>query len=616
MIGLTFFTVGLFESLHLLSFPGMPSFLSPSNTQKEIYFWLAARIFGSSYLLIAAFIHPKTRITLVNPPTVATIALLIVGGVSLSIIYFEPYLPKMFIEGKGLTSLKIGLEYLVIAISVAAIFAYRYKTTLDTRSVFYLEIALLLTIFSEFSFTKYTNSRDTYNLIGHIFQVLGFYYIFQALFIQPLFRPYEELRKAKAEATEEFILRKKLEDLNNKLRLLNRLSEEIIANPDMKKRLRLICKNASGLVHCDSSIVAMWDENRDRIFYPYAYNMPKHITEISAPFGDTICTKVIQTGKCLLLTDYSRQPRALKEFVELGVENMAAVPLIVENKTIGALIIFGFHKTKAFSEADLVLLESLANQAALAIEGARLYEQQRYIAQTLQTSFLPSHLTSQKELDIGLSFVSATRAAMIGGDFFDIFNLPDKLVAFFMGDVAGRGITTTAFTAAVKYTLRAFALENSSPSSVLTRTNRTIYRQQDYPFVTLFYAVLDTKTRELRYANAGHTPPIISPKMKEHIKNLHTGDIPLGVEENYQFIEYSSILNPGERVVIFTDGLLDVRRDKETFGEDRVVSNITVYNSLNPQSLTERLIDEAKEFAQGTTIRDDIAIMAIEIIKK
>ncbi len=127
---------------------------------------------------------------------------------------------------------------------------------------------------------------------------------------------------------------------------------------------------------------------------------------------------------------------------------------------------------------------------------------------------------------------------------------------------------------------------------------------------------MDTKTRELRYANAGHTPPIISPKMKEHIKNLHTGDIPLGVEENYQFIEYSSILNPGERVVIFTDGLLDVRRDKETFGEDRVVSNITVYNSLNPQSLTERLIDEAKEFAQGTTIRDDIAIMAIEIIKK
>jgi len=196
-IGTAFLAVALLDAMHALSFPGMPRFVTASSVDKGILYWLAARLWASITLLIAAFVRPTASSRFSRRWLLLALNLALPAAVFVVVSFYPAYLPPMYVPDYGLTGLKVGLEYLVVALSVAGVAVY-VAAYLASRSQFLklLGMALVVTVFSELSFTLYAAAYDTYNLLGHVYKVIAYYLIFSALFVSAVRRPYAELRAA------------------------------------------------------------------------------------------------------------------------------------------------------------------------------------------------------------------------------------------------------------------------------------------------------------------------------------------------------------------------------------------------------------------------------------
>jgi signal transduction histidine kinase/DNA-binding NarL/FixJ family response regulator len=221
-----FLVVGLIDFMHALSFPGTPNFITPSSTNKGILFWLSARLISASTFLISAFIHPYTSYKWISKPILLISALILTGLVFYGAIYHENNLPAMFIEGKGLTPLKLYLEYLTIFLLALSLVAYwyRFSKTGDRILLAYV-IALTLTIFSELSFTLYKSAYDSYNMLGHIYKVIAFFLIYRSLFAVSVSYPYMKLVETSKKLMDEISYRKQAE---NELRMHRDHLEDIV----------------------------------------------------------------------------------------------------------------------------------------------------------------------------------------------------------------------------------------------------------------------------------------------------------------------------------------------------------------------------------------------------
>ena len=159
----------------------------------------------------------------------------------------------------------------------------------------------------------------------------------------------------------------------DKLLILCSIIQDITSTLDLKKVLERIVKRATKLIGGDAGSIALLDEEKGIITYPYHYNMPEELTKIKIQEGEGLAGHVIKTKKPIIIEDYPSHPAAVKEFVEAGLKVLAAVPVMAKDKIVGVLGIFGLTPEKRFSKIDLELLEGVGKQAAIAIENAMMY---------------------------------------------------------------------------------------------------------------------------------------------------------------------------------------------------------------------------------------------------
>ncbi|MBF0552011.1 MAG: PAS domain S-box protein, partial [Deltaproteobacteria bacterium] len=186
--------IGLMDLMHTLSFPGMPNFITPSSTNKGILFWISARLTSAVAFFTSAYIYPESVKRGCSKFNLLTAALAVTGLVFVGVFYFPGYLPAMFIEGSGLTPIKVCLEYLVVSLFALSFAAYwkRFTKTGDRVLIWYLA-AFIVCIFSELAFTLYKSAYDTYNLLGHLYKLAAFYMIYQGIFTISVKHPYLQL---------------------------------------------------------------------------------------------------------------------------------------------------------------------------------------------------------------------------------------------------------------------------------------------------------------------------------------------------------------------------------------------------------------------------------------
>ena len=197
VLACTFLAVALVDLFHTLSYKGMPVFLTESSIAKATTFWILARLIAGFGLLAAAFIpHNKLLAKHRFFPIVAVLALC--GALLYAVTYCLEAFPVLYAEDVGLAPLKIQLEYLIIALHVAAavFFVRHYLTESDERGYLYIILGLVVGIFSELAFTQYHSIYDTYNLLGHLYKIVAYYLLFRALFVLNVQIPYQVLREA------------------------------------------------------------------------------------------------------------------------------------------------------------------------------------------------------------------------------------------------------------------------------------------------------------------------------------------------------------------------------------------------------------------------------------
>jgi PAS domain S-box-containing protein len=268
--------------------------------------------------------------------------------------------------------------------------------------------------------------------------------------------------------------------------------------------------------------------------------------------------------------------------------------------------------SQAVRDRDTLVETLRANeerQRLLADENSRLYHLQLDIAETLQSSLL--NIPSVKgPLRLSHLYRSATEAARVGGDFYDVFQLKDENMAVLIGDVSGHGIQAARTATLVRDVVQAFAHQSLDPHTVLARVNSLLVDKALPGFVTAFFGLLDPRTGEFRYASAGHPSPYLRRSSGE-IQTLGDGSLPVGVIPDITWDTDEAALQVGDTLLLYTDGVVEARRDREPFGEERL-ERLVRRKNVSVAHLPRLILDQVLAFTGGNLI-DDVALLAVQL---
>ncbi|MFF5499236.1 SpoIIE family protein phosphatase [Streptomyces aquilus] len=281
---------------------------------------------------------------------------------------------------------------------------------------------------------------------------------------------------------------------------------------------------------------------------------------------DRLVTECVRTGLPVMVAEVeeadlpriARSPEAAGLLARAGVHSYLAVPLIARGEVLGALDLKRTGNPLPFSEDDLLLARELAARAAVQIDNARWYQNARDTALTLQRSLLPSHPPVTGGLEVASRYQPAGATAEVGGDWFDVIPLDGCKTALVVGDVMGSGINAAATMGRLRTATNTLASLDLEPARLLEHLDR-ITQDLDHSIATCVYAVHDPHLRQCRIANAGHLPPVrLRAGRKPELLELPTG-APLGVG-GVAFSTTTVDLDPGDRLVLYTDGLVETRQ--------------------------------------------------------
>ncbi len=318
---------------------------------------------------------------------------------------------------------------------------------------------------------------------------------------------------------------------------------------------------------------------------------------------------VAATGKMHYASDVSLDPYYVQ--CEEGTCSAVTFPLCAQNEVMGVLGVE--HKERnAFSEDQLQVVQALAGHIAVAIENARLFQVERVAREGMQREAEDARVVQQalfpKAYPLIPGFVFETAwypAGTLAGDWFDFIDLGEDHYGIVLADVSGKGMAAALLMSATRAILRSLAKLHSSPSETLVRLNQTL--TEDFPmgkYVTMIYAVLDARSREMTVASAGHLRPLLI-NCRSAFLEVDTG-LPLGLGAS-SYPEYKIGMKPGTRVLFYTDGITEATNGhEEEYGSARLLEHF-----LQPDACVEGLIADLQRFGDGSKRTDDATAVLI-----
>ncbi len=293
---------------------------------------------------------------------------------------------------------------------------------------------------------------------------------------------------------------------------------------------------------------------------------------------------------------------------------VAGAPLLVGSRVVGALEV-GRHDARPYDEEDLALLQLAADRTALAIDHARVFERERYIAATLQRSLLPARLPEVSGVELQSRFVPAGAGQEVGGDFYDVIALDGDRSLLVVGDVCGKGPPAAALTAMVRYTLRAEAAHEPRPGELLGLLNDAMIAQRsELTFCTLVCVLVERARDQLMVtiAAGGHPMPLVIRRDGRAETPPDPGGPLVGVWSDVEFHEHHYRLRPGDILVAYTDGLLEAHAPERILTPEALAA---IASDCAPQPLEEflRALESAALGSSIEPVRDDIATVALAV---
>ncbi len=363
------------------------------------------------------------------------------------------------------------------------------------------------------------------------------------------------------------------------------------------------------------------DEHTGELFIRACCGLTPHFLSLIPTFeSQSRFSRLIKNGEVLQVLEVAHE--ADLSFTEaaqsLGIVSLLAVGLFDNGKIIGALSVYT-SEPHQFTEIEIHTLRTIANHAAIAIRFSKMHKFEMEIAAQLrelevaaeiQAGILPQKMPEYEGLQIA---AQAKPWEKVGGDFFDLIELPEQNLGLAIGDVSGKGINAALLMVAVRMALRSHVEHEYALREIINRVNNAIQKDtRTDQFATLFYGVLNVSSKVLTFVNAGHPPPVIL--RNGEVMALEMGGIPIGISPNYTYLEASVTLQSGDLLVLYTDGYTDiVGADEELFEVDRFVDCLAANQHLPPALMIENIDKTIAEFIRDTTLGDDRTIMILKI---
>jgi sigma-B regulation protein RsbU (phosphoserine phosphatase) len=299
--------------------------------------------------------------------------------------------------------------------------------------------------------------------------------------------------------------------------------------------------------------------------------------------------------------------------------SLLAVPLSVKGDVLGVMLVEEAPTARRFYERRLEIIAGIAQQVAMAVQNDRLQqetagrerlERELQLAREIQLTFMPSQLPHLPGWELA---VMCQPARQVGGDFYDLFELPGGRLGLVIADVADKGMPAALFMALTRALVRAAALEEESPSAALARVNDLLVPDAQHGmFVTAIYAVLTLETGRLVYANAGHNPPLWLQACGQALERLERGGMALGVLEGVKIEERSITLGLCDCLTLYTDGITDAFSPQGSlYGEERLRLTIQSSNADSAQAMLNAIESSVTAFAGDDPPSDDMTLMVL-----
>ena len=346
------------------------------------------------------------------------------------------------------------------------------------------------------------------------------------------------------------------------------------------------------------------------------------------PVGEGIVGRVAETGRGELRADAASDPRIVKhEDLALAVRSVIAVPLVFRDRCFGVLALANPAGDQPFTASDFTLMQSLAEQAALALHNAEFLnlqvEKQQLdldlsVARGIQQMLLPRQAAQLSGLDLDARYLPAQK---IGGDLYDVFALSDTRLGVVVADVSGKGISAALLMAICRTNLRQIASRHSTPAAALVELNRVLGAEiTGGLFVTMLYAIIDVGANEVVFARAGHELPLflraagtagVGPADYVNSDGMAIG---LVADEIFSAAiqDRREPFRPGDTLVLYTDGLTEAPNEEETeFSGARLADAVRSRPGRPAREINDGILEAVQRFTGDTVQRDDFTLVTV-----
>ncbi|MGC8560336.1 MAG: SpoIIE family protein phosphatase [Phycisphaerae bacterium] len=365
------------------------------------------------------------------------------------------------------------------------------------------------------------------------------------------------------------------------------------------------------------------DDQRDELVIKSVYNLSDAYLRKGPILVDKSgVDREALAGKVVQIVDMTTDPRIAypEDARREGIASVLCTSLSYQGRPIGVIRVYT-DTPKTFTSFEIRLLQSIANQAAAAIENARLQEEaiekvrlqrQVQIAAEVQRRMIPGRAPSIKGFDIAALYVPCFE---LGGDFYDFIEFGPQALGIAVADIVGKGLPASILMASARASIRAYASDIYDLDEVISRVNKAIVADtQSGEFVTLWYGTLEFKSRRLTYSVAGHDPALLI--RDGTIRELGSGGMVLGVDPNEKYGKHILDIKKGDCILIYTDGLTDAMNfNGESFGRTRLREAYLRYSDLPAEQICRQLVWETRRFVGLNSRVDDTTLVVIKAVE-
>ncbi len=410
---------------------------------------------------------------------------------------------------------------------------------------------------------------------------------------------------------------------------LLQVAEAISRSADMDETLGAVTRITPMLVGVESCALYLWDAEKSAFVPCQQYGLREAsqsaFWQVSLPESDALASALLSREPWESLQETLNRSQ-VAQTVDSG--SQLALPLVSRDDVLGIMIVDYSTPAALINQRWRSILGGIADQAAVAVENHRLQgeaaererlKQELVVAHRIQSSFLPDRCPDVPGWEIAAIWRSARE---VGGDFYDMFRLPGEVgqglgdassFGVVIADVADKGVPAALYMALSRTLMRTAALSGRSPRAVVSQANNMILADaRSELFVTLFYLILSPDSGEITFVNAGHMPPLLLAAASGSIEELRTEGMALGILPDVEFEERKAQLEPGDCVVLYTDGVTDASdNDKQMYGRSRLVEIARTHRGQSAADLAQTIDGAVAAFTGGAPEYDDFTLLVV-----